>query len=76
MSESTQEKKETRASFDMSACMNMMKEMMAQAGGEWDCSDMMSQIDGMDGIPDDWIEVMSQMMAFCGGKVEESEESE
>ena len=49
----------------MNSCMAMMEKM---TGGEhWegcDCEEMMNQISAQEGIPEDWLNVMSQMMEF------------
>jgi hypothetical protein len=67
MSERTRYAQETRAAFDMSACMAMMEKIMAQGGDGCDCTEMMSQVRAMEGIPEEWMKVMVQMMEFCCG---------
>jgi len=48
--------------FDMSSCMAMLDKMMAGHGEGCDCEEMMSQINSEGSIPDEWLNVMSQMM--------------
>ncbi len=53
--------------------MTMMQKMISGEGCE--CAEMMAQTTSQGGIPEEWLEMMSQMMTtHCGapeGKVEE-----
>ncbi|NIM93417.1 MAG: hypothetical protein GTO18_06875 [Anaerolineales bacterium] len=68
--ETTQDKQ--GQAFDMSSCTEMMSKMMSQEGQECDCAGMMSQFMEQVEIPEEWLEMMSQMMASCGGAPEET----
>jgi hypothetical protein len=60
---------EVQPAFDMASCIEMMGKMMAGHGEGCGCEEMMTQITGEGGIPDEWLKVMSQMMeAHCGGQ--------
>jgi len=60
---------EDQPSFDMASCMAMMEKMMAGHGEGCDCEEMMTQITSEGGLPDEWLNVMSQMMeAHCGSQ--------
>ena len=55
--------------FDMASCMAMMEKMMSGHSEGCDCEEMMSQFTSEEGIPDEWIKVMSQMMGVhCGSQ--------
>ncbi len=55
--------------FDMAACMAMMDKMRSGHSEGCDCEEMMSQINSEEGIPDEWLTVMSQMMeVHCGSQ--------
>ncbi len=59
--------------FDMAACMAMMEKMRSGHSVGSDCEEMMSQFTSEEGIPDEWLKDMSQMMeGHCGSQ--ESEE--
>jgi hypothetical protein len=60
----TTEKKSS--TFDMSSCIEMMKEMMSQGDASCDCEDMMSQFMEQLEIPGEWHEMMSKMGSCCG----------
>ena len=48
--------------FDMTSCMAMMDKTMSKHSEGCDCEEMMSQFTSEEGIPDEWLKVMSQMM--------------
>jgi hypothetical protein len=53
--------------FDMTSCMAMMDKTMSEHSEGCDCEEMMSQFTSEEGIPDEWLKVMSQMMeVHCG----------
>jgi hypothetical protein len=56
--------------FDMQACMAMMETLLSEHGDECDCSEMMSRITGQGQIPDEWRQVMWQMMGFHSREAE------
>jgi len=56
-----------RPDFEISSCMPMMEKMMSGHSEGCDCEEMMSQFTSQEGIPDEWLKVMSQMMkSHCG----------
>lgn len=55
---------EAKSEFDMQSCMAMMETFMSEHGEKCDCADMMSQVTRQEGIPDEWMKVLSQMMGF------------
>ena len=60
---------EDQETFDMTSCMVMMEKMRGGHGEGCDCDQMMTQITGQEGIPEEWQSVMSQMMEFhCGSQ--------
>ena len=68
-------KKYKDTTFDMASCMAMKEKIM---GGHWEeciCEEMMSQVTDMEGIPGEWLKVMSQMMEVHCGTQEETEET-
>ena len=60
---------EVQPPFDMASCMAMMEKMRSGHSVGCDCEEMMSQFTNEEGIPDEWLKVMSQMMeAHCGSQ--------
>ena len=60
-------KNRDQPAFDMASCMAMMEKMRSGHSKGCDCEEMMSQINSEEGIPDEWLKVMSQMMGVhCG----------
>ena len=56
-----------QATFDMTSCMAMMEKMMAGHREGCDCDELFPQITSQEGIPEEWLKVMSQMMeVYCG----------
>ncbi len=62
---------EAKSEFDMSSCMAMMEKLMSEHWESCDCAEMMSQISSQEGIPDEWMSVMNQMMESHIGNEEE-----
>ena len=62
----TPEQKTTQVNqleFDMSSCMAMMEKMRSAHSEDCDCEEMMSRFATDESAPDEWMQVMSQMMA-------------
>ena len=68
------EKTTQDTTFDMSSCMEKMKDMMGQGIEECYCADMMSQFTEKDATPDIQ-RMMSQMESCCGIRKEEKSAS-
>ncbi len=56
--------------FDISSCMAMMEKLMSEHWESFECDEMMSLFIGQEGIPEDWMSVMSQLMEYHSGKAE------
>lgn len=67
-----QENTKQEVEFDFSHCLGMMEKMFGVQSEVCDCAEMMSHITSSEGIPDEWMGMMSEMMDMCCGSSEEA----